>query len=118
MESVVVETFSRSITLLKTNLKWEKKFLEIKEELDVNREELQQLNGYDEVKEFLEANLMRFTGFKAVINLWEDLKKNMKIIDLNLIHLFDIPSHCAFSNSAFLDAFISHILKSEFIFNF
>ncbi|KKM83350.1 hypothetical protein LCGC14_1310270 [marine sediment metagenome] len=75
MESVVAETFSRAITLLKTNLKWEKKFLEIKEELKSNREELQQLNGYDEVKEFLEVNLMRFTGFKVVINLWEDLKK-------------------------------------------
>ena len=32
MESVVVETFSRAISLVRTNLKWETKFLEIKRE--------------------------------------------------------------------------------------
>ncbi len=75
MESVVAETISRAISLLKTNLKWEPKFLEIKKELEDNREELQKLNGYDEVKDFLEVNLMRFSGFKKIIKLWEDLKK-------------------------------------------
>jgi len=75
MESIVVESFSRAITLLKTNIKWEAKFLELKEELEVNRVELQKLNGYDEVKDFLEVNLMRFSGYKIVIKLWEDLKK-------------------------------------------
>jgi len=75
MESGVVETFSRAITLLKKNLKWETKFLEIKKELEVKREGLQKLNGYDEVKEFIEVNLMRFAGFKVVLKLWEDLKK-------------------------------------------
>ena len=75
MESVVAETISRAISLLKTNLKWEPKFLEIKKELEDNREEFQKLNGYDEVKDFLEVNLMRFSGFKKIIKLWEDLKK-------------------------------------------
>jgi hypothetical protein len=75
MDSVVAETFSRAITLLKTNIKWEEKFLEIKNDLDENREELKKLNGYDKIKDFLEVNLMRFVGFKKIINLWEDLKK-------------------------------------------
>ncbi len=75
MESVVAETFSRAINLLKTNVKWESKFLEMKEDLEINREKLQKLNGYDEVKDFLEINLMRFSGFKSIIKLWEELKK-------------------------------------------
>jgi len=75
MESIVVESFSRAITLLKTNIKWEAKFLELKNDMETNREELQKLNGYDEVKDFLEINLMRFSGYKVVIKLWEDLKK-------------------------------------------
>ncbi|MHA2036025.1 MAG: hypothetical protein ACW972_12340 [Promethearchaeota archaeon] len=75
MESVIVEMFSRAITLLKTNIRWETKFLEMKGELEENRGELQKLNGYDEVKEFIEVNLARFSGFKVVIKLWEDLKK-------------------------------------------
>ena len=74
MESVVIETFSRAITLLKTNLQWETKFLEMKNELEDNREELQKLNGYNEVKDFIEVNLMRFSGYKRIIKLWEDLK--------------------------------------------
>jgi DNA-binding transcriptional regulator GbsR (MarR family) len=75
MESVPVETLSRAISLLKTNLKWEPKFLEIKKELEDNREELEKLNGYDEVTDFLKVNLNRFTGFKKIVQLWEDLKK-------------------------------------------
>ena len=75
MESVVVETFSRAISLLKTNLKWETKFLKMKNELEDNREMLQKLNGYDKIKDFIEINLMRFTGYKYVVKLWEDLKK-------------------------------------------
>ncbi|MFX1327570.1 MAG: hypothetical protein ACFE91_05430 [Promethearchaeota archaeon] len=75
MESVEVETLSRSINLLKTNLKWEAKFIEIKKDLEVNREKLQKLNGYDEIKDFLEVNLMRFTGFKRILKLWEELKR-------------------------------------------
>ena len=79
MESVVAETFSRAINLLRANLKWEPKFLEIKRELEDNREELQKLNGYDEVKDFVEVNLMRFSGYKGIIKLWEDLKKKYEI---------------------------------------
>lgn len=75
MESVVAETFSRAINLLRANLKWEPKFLEIKKELEDNGEELQKLNGYDEVKDFVEVNIMRFSGYKGIIKLWEDLKK-------------------------------------------
>jgi hypothetical protein len=74
MESVVTETFSRAITLLKTNVKWETKFLEMKEDLESNREVLQKLNGYEKVKDFIEVNLMRFSGYKLVIKLWEELK--------------------------------------------
>jgi len=75
MESIVVESFSRAITLLKANVKWETKFLELKKELEINRDELQKLNGYDKVKDFLEVNLIRFSGYKVVIKMWEDLKK-------------------------------------------
>ena len=46
----------------------------MKRELKVNREKLQKLNGYDEVMDFIEVNLMRFSGFKAIITLWEELK--------------------------------------------
>jgi DNA-binding transcriptional regulator GbsR (MarR family) len=74
MESVVAETFSRAINLLKANVNWEKRFLEIKKDLEENREELQNLNGYDDVKDFIEVNLLRFSGFKGIIKLWEDLK--------------------------------------------
>ncbi|MFX1308393.1 MAG: hypothetical protein ACFE9M_02430 [Promethearchaeota archaeon] len=75
MESVAAETLSRAINLLKANLKWEPKFLEIKRELEDNKEDLQKLNGYDKVKDFLEENLRRFVGFKVILKLWEDLKK-------------------------------------------
>ena len=75
MESVVVETFSRAIALLKRNLKWEPKFLEIKKDLEETKEELQKLNGYQEIQDFLDVNLLRFQGFKGFVRLWEDLKK-------------------------------------------
>ncbi|MFX0059546.1 MAG: hypothetical protein ACFE85_15265 [Candidatus Hodarchaeota archaeon] len=74
MESVVTETFSRAITLLKTNVKWEEKFLEIKKDLEENEEHLRKLNGYDNIIDFIEVNLDRFSGFKVIIKLWEDLK--------------------------------------------
>ena len=74
MESVVVETLSRSISLLKSNLKWEGKFLEMKKEMEDNKEELNKLVGYDKIKDFLEVNLTRFTGFKGILKLWEELK--------------------------------------------
>jgi len=75
MESLQVEIFSRTISLLRSNLKWEAKFLEIKKELADNKEELEKENGYDKIKSSLEDNLRRFAGFKVVVNLWEDLKK-------------------------------------------
>jgi DNA-binding transcriptional regulator GbsR (MarR family) len=75
MESIVVETFSRAITLLKRNIDWEPKFLQMKKQLEDNRESFQELNGYKEVKDFIELNLMRFAGYKQVIKLWEDLKE-------------------------------------------
>ncbi|MFW9987391.1 MAG: hypothetical protein ACFFC3_01925 [Candidatus Odinarchaeota archaeon] len=78
MESVILETFSRAINLLKTNLKWETKFLEIKRDLEENGEKLQKLNGYDEIKDFIDVNLMRFSGYKGIIKLWEDLKKKFE----------------------------------------
>jgi len=80
MESVVAETFSRAINLLKSNLKWETKFLDIKREMEDDKENLIKLQGYNEVKEFLEVNLMRFSGFKKIIKLWEDLKKKYENI--------------------------------------
>ncbi|MFX1451212.1 MAG: hypothetical protein ACFFCM_10245 [Promethearchaeota archaeon] len=79
MDSVVVETFSRAISLLKANLKWEEQFLEIKRDLEENREELEKLNGYNKIKDFLDANLIRFAGFKNIIKLWEDLKKKYEM---------------------------------------
>ena len=75
MESIVTEMFSRSINFLKINLKWEAQFLEVKKEMEDYKNDLQKLNGYTKVKDFLEENLTRFAGFKIVIELWEDLKK-------------------------------------------
>ena len=75
MESIVTEMFSRSINFLKINLKWEAQFLEIKKEMEENKNDLQKLNGYTKVKDFLEENLTRFAGFKIVLELWEELKK-------------------------------------------
>ena len=75
MDSIMVETFSRAINLLKTNIEWESKFLEIKKELDENREELEEFNGYNHVKDFIDLNLKRFVGYKHIIELWEKLKK-------------------------------------------
>ncbi|MHA2180972.1 MAG: hypothetical protein ACXAAH_06080 [Promethearchaeota archaeon] len=75
MESVVAETFERSITLLKTNLTWESKFLKMKEDIVIRQDDLKKLNGFDKVRAFLDSNLMRFTGFKSIIMLWEDLKE-------------------------------------------
>jgi len=78
MESIVTELFSRAINLLKINLKWESQFLEIKKDLENNKNKLQKLNGYDIVKDFLEENLTRFAGFKIVLDLWEKLKEKYK----------------------------------------
>jgi hypothetical protein len=78
MDSVVVETLSRSINLLRTNLKWESKFLEMKLDLEENVKELKNLNGYDKIKDFLDVNLNRFVGFKGILKLWEDLKAKYK----------------------------------------
>ncbi|MHA2391699.1 MAG: hypothetical protein ACXAEX_06995 [Promethearchaeota archaeon] len=75
MESIMTETFSRGINLLKTNIKWEPKLLEIKRDLEDNKLLLEKLNGYDKIKKIVEENLFRFSGYKKVINLWEELKK-------------------------------------------
>jgi DNA-binding transcriptional regulator GbsR (MarR family) len=75
MDSVVADSLSRAISLLKANLKWEPKFLEIKKDLEEEMEELKNLNGYNEIKDFVEVNLLRFLGFKGIINLWEELKQ-------------------------------------------
>ena len=74
MESVVIETFNRGINLLKKNVEWESKFLEIREELINNSEELEHLNGYNDIKDFVSMNLIRFSGYKEIIELWENLK--------------------------------------------
>jgi DNA-binding transcriptional regulator GbsR (MarR family) len=75
MESIMAETFSRAINLLKINIKWEPKLLGIKEELEIKKQELLNLDGYENIKNIVEENLFRISGYKKVVNLWEDLKK-------------------------------------------
>ncbi|MFW9772884.1 MAG: hypothetical protein ACFFEO_12070 [Candidatus Thorarchaeota archaeon] len=78
MESIMAETFSRAINLLKINIKWEPKLLKIKRELEENKKILEKLNGYEKIENFVEENLFRFSGYKKIINLWEDLKKKYR----------------------------------------
>ncbi|MFW9785813.1 MAG: hypothetical protein ACFFFB_26245 [Candidatus Heimdallarchaeota archaeon] len=78
MESIMAETFSRAINLLKINVKWEPKLLKIKRELEENKKILEKLNGYEKIKNVVEENLFRFSGYKKIINLWEDLKKKYR----------------------------------------
>jgi len=87
MESVLVETLSRSINLLKTNLKWEVKFLEMKKDMEENEKELKNFIGYDKVKDFLEVNLIRFTGFKRILNLWDPSSSLWSILSSNTVRI-------------------------------
>ncbi len=80
MESIMAETFSRAINLLKINIKWEPKLLEIKEELETKKQELLNFDGYENIKNIVEENLFRISGYKKVVNLWEDLKKKYEKI--------------------------------------
>jgi len=75
MDSIVTEMFSRAINLIKINLKWESQFLDIKKELEEDKNELQKFNGYDKINKSIEEYLARFAGFKVVLKLWEELKK-------------------------------------------
>ncbi len=75
MDSIVTEMFGRFINLIKTNLKWESQFLEIKKVLEEDRIELQKFNGYDKINNSIKEYLLRFAGFKVVLKLWEELKK-------------------------------------------
>ncbi len=75
MDSIVTEMFARAINLIKINLKWEPQFLDIKKELEEDKNELQKFNGYDKINKSIEEYLARFAGFKIVLNLWEELKK-------------------------------------------
>ena len=75
MDSIVTEMFARTINLIKINLKWETQFLEIKKELEEDKNELQRFNGYDKINKSIEEYLARFAGFKVVQKLWEELKK-------------------------------------------
>jgi DNA-binding transcriptional regulator GbsR (MarR family) len=75
MESIMAETFSRAINLLKINIKWEPKLLEIKEELVTKKQELLNFDGYENIKNIVEENLFRISGYKKVVNLWKELKK-------------------------------------------
>ena len=80
MESIMAETFSRAINLLKINIKWEPKLSEIKDELETKKQELLNLDGYENIKNIVEENLFRISGYKKVVNLWEDLKKKYEKI--------------------------------------
>lgn len=75
MDSIVTEMFGRTINLIKTNLRWESQFLDIKKELDEDKNELQKFNGYDKINNSIIEYLARFAGFKVVQKLWEELKK-------------------------------------------
>ena len=75
MDSIVTEMFARTINLIKINLKWETQFLEIKKELEEDKNELQKFNGYDKINKSIEEYLAMFAGFKIVLKLWEELNK-------------------------------------------
>ena len=64
MESIESEIFNRGINIIKSNLAWEKKFLEILEDLNKNQESLKKLNGYDKIKSNIEEHpIQRFQEF-------------------------------------------------------
>ncbi len=75
MDSIVTEMFGRAINIIKMNLKWESQFLDIKKELEEDKNELQKFNGYDKINNSIKEYLARFAGFKVVLALWEGLKK-------------------------------------------
>jgi len=75
MDSIILEIFGRAINLIKNNLKWESQFLDIKKELEEDKNELNKFNGYDKINNSIKEYLARFEGFKVVLKLWEGLKK-------------------------------------------
>ncbi|MFX1275844.1 MAG: hypothetical protein ACFFBP_05335 [Promethearchaeota archaeon] len=83
MESIESEIFNRGINIIKSNLKWENKLLEIKREMEENQEKLHKLNGYEKIRINIEEHLVRFTGYKNLLKVWNEmeikLKKNKKI---------------------------------------
>ena len=78
MDSVSSEIFSRGKNIMAANMKWEPKFLEIKKEIEENRESLQNLNGYEKVQSFIEENLVRMVQYKKVLSTWDEVERNIK----------------------------------------
>jgi len=77
MESIESEIFNRGINIIKSNLIWEDKFLEILDDLNKNQENLKKLNGYGKIKSNIEDHLFRFKGYKNLLKLWEELEKKI-----------------------------------------
>lgn len=77
MESIESEIFNRGINIIKSNLIWEERFLEILEELNKNQESLKKLNGYEKVKSNIQEHLIRFKGFKNLLKIWEELERKI-----------------------------------------
>lgn len=73
--SIELELFTRGINLVKANLKWEDQLLEMLNNLEKNKTQLQELNGYTKIKANLLENLNRFGEYKKFLSLWEELKK-------------------------------------------
>ncbi|MBN1801076.1 MAG: hypothetical protein JW891_06175 [Candidatus Lokiarchaeota archaeon] len=73
--SIELEMFTRGINLVKSNLKWEEELLEMRQDLENNKTELQKLNGYDMIRSNIQENLNRFGEYKKLLNIWEKLKK-------------------------------------------
>ena len=77
MESIESEIFNRGINIIKSNLIWEEKFIEILEDLNKNQEVLKKLNGYEKIKSNIEEHLLRFKGFKNLLIKWEELENRL-----------------------------------------
>lgn len=78
MQSIQSENFSRGVNLVKTSLSWEGKFLAIKKELEENKVELQNLNGYDKIKVIIEQNLRLMASYKKFLEFWYQLQQKFE----------------------------------------
>ncbi len=78
MESIESEIFNRGINIIKSNLKWEPKLLEIIADLNDNEEQLRKLNGYEKIKLNVEEQLLRFTGYKNLLKMWNVLEQKLE----------------------------------------
>lgn len=78
MESIQSENFTRGINLVKTALQWEEKFMQIKDELERDKKNLEKLNGYEKIKAIIEENLSLMAGYRKFLELWKNIQQKFE----------------------------------------